>query len=247
VSGLGLEAAGPLLAVARPFGFGASRVGREHLRVGRNNQDGWALKFEEGRSVGVVTDGCGSQPRSELGAQLGAQFLASALSRREEPLSEAMALGATDALCALLRELATTLDPSAPSEVLDRHFLFTFLAVVREGARTLIFGMGDGTTVIDGVVQRLEPGPDNAPEYCAYRLSGPRKPEPRVHFFGHAQVVAVMTDGFDLLGQRAPDLVSGLFGGAAAWRNPLTLQRRLNVLAEAEPLSDDATLVVLGG
>lgn len=247
MSDLGLEAAEPLLAVARPFGFGASRVGREHLRVGRNNQDGWALRLEAGRSVGVVTDGCGSQPRSELGAALGAQFLATTLSRREEPMSEEMPRRATDALCALLRELATTLDPSAPREVLDRHFLFTFLAAVREGARTLVFGMGDGTTVVDGVVRRLEPGPDNAPEYCAYRLTGPRRPEPRVHFFGNAEVVAVMTDGFDLLGQRAPELVSGLYGGAAGWRNPLTLQRRLNVLAEVEPPSDDATIVVLGG
>ena len=51
--------------------YGATHVGRDHVRVGRNNQDGVFAT----RDVVVVTDGCGSQPHSEVGAQLGARFL----------------------------------------------------------------------------------------------------------------------------------------------------------------------------
>ena len=52
-----------------------------------------------------------------------------------------------------------------------------------------------------------------------------------------------MTDGFDRLDTQR---VLALADTAALSRNPLTLQRRLNVLAESERFSDDATIALLG-
>lgn len=242
MTSVAFESGSSRVATPAAYAHGASRIGREHLRVGKNNQDGFAFRAHGGRAVGVVTDGCGSQARSEVGALLGAQFLAGYL--WGEQIESGLAARATEALCAFLSRLASELGGVATHEVLERHFLFTFLAAVKEGPRALVFGLGDGGLVVDGSLQRLDAGPENAPEYCAYRLVGQGQLEPRVHFEGEAEVVAVMTDGFDGLG---PELVTGLCGQARGWVNPLTLQRRLNVLSEAERLSDDATLVVLGG
>jgi hypothetical protein len=226
-----------------PSPRGASLIGREHVRVGRNNQDGFSLRTSSARTVGVVTDGCSSQARSEVGAQLGAQFLSGWLSR--EPLSTELPLRATDALCAWLYRTAVELDDAqALDAVLDTYFLFTFLAVVREGPRALVFGMGDGALLVDDQVVRLDSGPQNAPEYCAYRLGTGRRPEPQLHFVGEAKTVALMSDGLDCLLAREPGRVRSLFDGDLT--NPLTLQRRLNVLGEAERFADDATLVLVG-
>ncbi len=234
----------PSLA-GKAYAYGASRVGREHLRVGKNNQDGFSLRAEGRRAVAVVTDGCGSQAHSEVGALLGAQFLAGHLWRA--PLTSELAEGATLALGDFLSRLVSEVGGASTAEVLERHFLFTFLAAVKEGPRAMVFGVGDGAVIVDGVLRQLDPGPDNAPAYCAYRLTGQGDPRPQLHFEGDAAVVAVMTDGFDGLLRQDSERVTGLFEGASEWRNPLTLQRRLNVLSDTERVSDDATLVVLGG
>jgi Protein phosphatase 2C len=213
-------------------------MGREHLRLGRNNQDGCAVRVTPTHEVGVVTDGCGSQVSSEVGAQLGAQFLAGWLS--QQALDERLPSRATDALTAFLFRSASELGLDS----LDRFFLFTFLAAVRVGAQTQVFGIGDGVVVVDELVLRLDPGPDNAPPYCAYRLGSAHRPEASVHFQGTCQRVAVMTDGLTAL---TDDEVKGVLAQVADSANPLAVQRRLTVMAETKRLHDDSSLVVLGG
>jgi hypothetical protein len=227
-----------------PFAQGASVTGRAHARLGRNNQDGWAVRGGPAHQVAVVADGCGSRPRSEAGALLGAQFLAGWLTSR--PLSEELPEQAAEALAGFLGRLARDLDQAHPGAALQAQLLFTFLALVREGPRVQVFGLGDGAVLVDGAWVRLDAGPDDAPDYCAYRLlSADGGPRARQHFLGEARLAAVMTDGLADLAPAATEAL--LLGGAAGWGNPYTLQRRLNVLHEAHPFSDDATLVVSGG
>lgn len=220
---------------------GGSVIGRDHARVGRNNQDGVAVLPD----VVVVTDGCSSQPQSEVGAQLGARFLATWLAHHGRVDTETPAR-ATEALTAFIGEAARSLGGDLAA-TLERYFLFTFLAAVRDGERALVFGLGDGAVVVDADVVRLDAGPENAPPYCAYRLSASgSRPEAQLHFFGEARSVAVATDGLDPLVRRDPRALAQLVQDVALARNPLSLQRRLNVLAEAERFADDATLAVLG-
>ncbi len=218
--------------------FAATHIGRDHLRVGRNNQDG---VFSTTR-VAVVTDGCSSQPQSEVGAQLGARYLGQWLSAQPE-LTPDLPHRATDALTAYLYQSVLALGPDV-EPLLERYFLFTFLAAVRIGARGMIFGLGDGAFLIDDELVKLDSGPDNAPPYCAYRLTNTgSRPEAQLHFWGPAKRLAVMTDGFDRL---APPRLLELTNEEALHRNPLTFQRRLNVLAETERFTDDATIALLG-
>jgi hypothetical protein len=216
--------------------FSASHIGREHLRIGRNNQDG---VFTSG-TVAVVTDGCSSQPQSEVGAQLGARFLGNWLSKQSE-LSADLPERATDALTSYLYQSVLALGPEVEA-MLERYFLFTFLAAIRIGDRGMIFGLGDGAFLVDDDLVKIDSGPENAPPYCAYRLttSGSR-PEAQTHFFGEAKRLAVMTDGLNQLSiERVKELTTALNP------NPLTLQRRLNVLAEKERFADDATIALVG-
>jgi hypothetical protein len=215
--------------------LGGSAIGREHARLGRNNQDAFCVRSNGERVVGVVSDGCGSQPSSEVGARLGAQWLAQWLV--DQPLDAGLADRALGALATWVGEVARGLGEGG----VEAFFLFTVLAVVRDGRRTVVFGAGDGGVWVDGVRTRLEAGADNAPDYCAYRLSSAARGRPQVHFDGGCDRVAVMTDGLD---QATDDELAALVAQAV---NPLAVQRRLNVLAENRRLHDDATVVVLSG
>lgn len=218
--------------------FAATHIGRDHLRIGRNNQDG---VFTSQR-VAVVTDGCSSQPQSEVGAQLGARFLGHWLTGLSE-LTTDLPQRATDALSGYLYQSVLALGPEL-EPLLERYFLFTFLAAIRIGDRAMIFGLGDGAFLVDDELLHIDSGPENAPPYCAYRLtSSGSRPEAQLHFLGPARRLAVMTDGFHQL-ERARLLV--LMEETALHRNPLTLQRRLNVLAQTERFTDDATIALLG-
>lgn len=219
--------------------FGATHIGREHVRLGRNNQDGVFCA----PGVVVVTDGCSSQPRSEIGAQLGAHFLGQWLLEQKES-SDSLPARANEALLKWMEATARAL--GGPFEaVLEHYFLFTFLAAVRVQGDVLVFGVGDGGVLVDDRRWSLDSGPDNAPSYGAYGLVPElgRVVEVAVHHRGPAKRAAVMTDG---LLRVSDDALLALTSLEGLDRNPLTLQRRLNVLTENERLHDDATVAILG-
>jgi hypothetical protein len=227
----------------------ASAIGREHVRLGRNNQDAVATARGGSAVVAVVCDGCSAEPGSEVGAQLGSRFLANWLALRmaQAPLGLDVAETATDTLGAWMYRIAPSLDPTPDSMagVLQRHFLATFLAAVTQGDRALVFGMGDGVVQVDDVNTILDSGPANTPEYLAYRFIRDSRARPRVHFYGTARRVALLTDGFEPLLRQDGHAIDTLFDDEVVWHNPVHLQRRLNIMAERERFGDDATLALI--
>ena len=193
--------------------------GREHVRLGRNNQDAVAGCRANGRTAVVVADGCSEGAFSEVGSRLVARFVASRACELDEP--EAV----VDALVAWLRAL------SLGEAFVQEQLLTTFLCAVAHGEAVWVFGVGDGVVFVDGTTRVLDPGPDNAPPYVAYRLVGLDAPLV-VHHRGPARRVAIATDGASRL-----DLLPS-FG----WSNPQALQRRLNL---ASGLHDDCTAALL--
>lgn len=232
----------------RFFVSSGSVTGREHLRLGRNNQDARALIRREDRIVAVVADGCSQGALSEAGAILGTRWLAAWLARHGGPvdtLPEALGAALDAYLCTVLAPLEALGVPreAAVSELL----LFGFLAVVIDPEQTVITGQGDGLFVLNGVKTRLEPPVDNAPQYPAYRLlhadrllAGATGSGPTLHASfptSRLQHLALATDGAAAL-----ELPLWLEDPLLA-RNRAHLQRRLNLAAP--DLFDDTTVTCI--
>jgi len=237
-------------------------IGREHVRLGRNNQDAAAVRRRPDVVAVVVADGCSSGRFSEVGARLGASFLAERLAATR-PEDAAGVRGSVAALRDFLRTVAVGVlqgDVDGLSAAVHDHFLFTLLGAVITRTRAIVFGMGDGVYSINGRPTVLDAGPDNAPPYLGYDLLAKTADESGVAV--HADMPAaevrtllIGTDGLVDLMQRAHEpLASGEpQGGLAQFeiddgllKGPLLLQKRLVVLGETNRrLRDDTTVVVV--
>ena len=238
-----------------------SLLGRDHARVGRNNQDACAAGAALGWHVVVVTDGCSSGASNEVGARLGAAFLAAQapalLATTAGALSAARA--ATDALAAALGGLVSRFaDPAARAAFVADHLLFSFLVAAVGPARAVVFGMGDGVVLAGDAPCCLDPGPDNAPAYLGYRLVSPEALdapfapgalEPQLHVDRPREglsVVGVATDGLGELLARDREGALSLLRGPFDLLNPSLLGKRLRALAgRGLAPADDTTLALL--
>ena len=246
----------------------ASVPGRDHLRVGKNNQDAVALWRDARRLVAVVADGCGSSPRSELGAQAGARILVQRLARRlgagqrDEPLSddavidwlESVRQELLEPLRRLARDLAGSDDLRGLAETVRDHLLFTLAGACITPAGILLFALGDGALSLDGEAIALGPFPNNSPPYLGYALL-PEKahgfPDASLRFrlvrrAASFRALALGTDGaLELFAQESAE---ALLGDDALFTNPDALRRKLWLLAQGKSgrsLRDDTTLVLL--
>jgi len=222
--------------------------GREHTRLSRNNQDGLAIRAHNNRLVAVITDGCSSGTFSEVGARLGAAWLADAALHTDSPAA------ALDTLLTRLDTLAPTGDARVPF-VAD-YLLFTALVAIVTPDRALIYGLGDGLCAIrtptGAALSALDAGPDNAPPYLGYRLLDPTalarfdgELSPVVHSDGPADFDALLI-GSDGLSDLPPEALLDLLTAPAHGRNASLLQKRLNALGPRKgQLPDDTTAVLL--
>jgi hypothetical protein len=247
-----------------------SLIGREHVRTQRNNQDGLALVCRDDLLVAAVTDGCSSGRYSEVGARLGAGWLAQWVpvyaERHGSVHSPAFLQAVTDGFLSYLQGVARRFHPvrdAMPATVQD-YLLFTFLVVAMTPAETCVFGLGDGVVGLNGELQVLEAGEGNAPPYLAYRLVEKALMEPvgmlQPVIFAQCPTAAVdhvliATDGAAEIDGRAGDrLPSGdpvgslqdLARDPRYGRNPSLLQKRLTVLGDVNRwLHDDTTMVLI--
>jgi len=230
-----------------------SVTGRAHRQAERDGQDGHALVVAEHVMAAIVTDGCSSGRRSEIGARIGAGWLAALVEQRfagdlSQAAARAAAADVSRELLVRLGLLARSLDPAGNVDAtrIDESLLFGFLAAVVTTSTTIVFGIGDGIVVVDGEVTAIDPGPDNAPPSVAYGLLDPRAADgaPRVHFVGPTagvDTVAVATDGLAPL----VSTLATLAGDPRYAVNPSLLRKRLVVLSDRGTFSDDATVAVL--
>lgn len=220
-----------------------SVTGRDHRRAQRDGQDGFALVVSADTDVvaAVVTDGCSSGRASEIGARLGAAWIATLIEERfagvkDEDGARIAAQRVVDGLVDRLRDLSASL--RADARVVGDMLLFGFLAIAVTKDVTTVFGVGDGLASVDGDVTLIDPGPENAPTYAAYALLGAHI-EPRVLFVGRAECIAVATDGVDATTLRE------LAVDARLDKNTSLLRKRMNLLAEEGRFDDDATVAVV--
>lgn len=248
--------------------FGVSSgsvVGREHVRLGRNNQDGVAVRADDQRLAAVVTDGCSSSKYAEVGARLGATFIAGEvlrLLRAGKPPTMELAYATTRSLVTYLDTVAQGLSPddAEREDLIGEYLLFGYLCLAIDGQRACIFGVGDGVFSLNGDIHVLDPGPDNAPPYVGYLLMNgrSRSASPVLHIQTKVELVETMmigTDGLlDL--ERTPDLPlkdGDRQGGIEQFEEDASListagrlQRRLSILGDTNHrMRDDTTVVVV--
>src|SRR5437763_8785392 len=106
------------MTLSRVFAVAAGGVtGREHRRAERDGQDGWATVASNDVVAAIVTDGCGSGRSSEIGARVGAAWIAALVEQRfrgagGEARARAAAAEVAGELLARLEPLARSFDPA---------------------------------------------------------------------------------------------------------------------------------------
>jgi hypothetical protein len=249
----------------------ASVVGRDHLKLGKNNQDALAHWSHGDLFCAVVADGCGSSAHSETGAQLGARLLCNALAlklgrgERFEHASQVLEELRLEML-ARLRPIALALagsdDPRTLAGAVRDHLLFTLVGAVLGPFGTLLFSIGDGALALEAPANRtieslpLGPFAGNEPPYLGYALLHERAhgfADQALRFQIAAQrdtacALALGTDGALELFAGSPPVL--LLNDPALFNNPDALRRKLWLLAQgkssdAPALRDDTTLVLV--
>lgn len=170
----------------RSFDMTAASVpGYLHVRGHRNNQDGYAVAADDQALVAFVCDGCGSTVHAEVGAKLGARFLAHrglALLYQDgivRDLSTEMARSVfleelRQAAIAFMRGILDELGNDGRDDVLD-YFLFTIVGAIVTPQVTIVATIGDGVFEVNGAYTEI--GQDNQPTYLAYDLIDPQPGE----------------------------------------------------------------------
>ena len=237
--------------------------GRQHADSGANNQDAfWWTRTGDG-VVAVLADGCGSSPRSEVGAELGVRLFGAGLVRAlgsgalREP-SELLESASRGMLGRL--EVLAEAAGDRPEKAVHDLFLFTLVGAVLAPPIAFAFVYGDGVVVIDGEAHRLH-APGDAPDYPGYALLTGIQPVPFVwQLSPEIRSLVLGTDGAaELLVPGAPFALEELVDDEVLFRNPFALGRRLALAArdrvrrraggelsrERGRLADDTTVVVI--
>lgn len=150
---------------------GGSITGRDHLLVGKNNQDAYYWVNSDEFAIAVVCDGCGSGAHSEVGAKIGAVLVV-------EAIAKALASGVVDDafwqqvqqnVLIQLQSLAKAMGSNLYRTV-SNYFLFTIVGALVTPIEAFVFSIGDGVIIVNGKLMQIGPFPGNAPPYLAYDL-----------------------------------------------------------------------------
>lgn len=150
-----------------------SVIGREHQRLGKNNQDAYFLLSNEDYTIAVVCDGCGSGSNSEVGAKIGAKLVVETIATHlKNGLDQPNFWD--DIRLNLLSQFETFVNilsqENERKEFIYNYFLFTIVGVIITPNKTVIFAIGDGVIFINGRQILIETFANNAPPYLAYGL-----------------------------------------------------------------------------
>jgi hypothetical protein len=246
---------------------GGSVIGRDHRRTFKNYQDGSLIVRNSECTLALVTDGCGSSPHSEVGAQLGARFTADAILDMvwRGAVSKAGWSYMFYDVLGRIRDVVLNMHGS-PYRLVEDYFLFTMVGALLYGGEATFFAVGDGVIIVNGELTTLGPFPDNQPPYAGYGLLGKRGLEVQTVKtcpLSGLQHFLIGTDGVsDLIAARGNCLpgMNGQVGPVSQFwdeerylgGNPDLVSRRLRVIGrdwpkrDPEPglLPDDTTLIV---
>ncbi len=153
-------------------------VGRDHRKIGKNNQDAYYLRVNQDSIIGIVSDGCGSAKYSEVGAHLLVKLCGNTLNRYLELLQSCIDSNKRLAnywkliqrkMLLELSKIALALG-SDIKRVISDYLLATVLGFVMTQEKTIFFSIGDGEAYLNGHLFKFGSFPNNAPPYFAFLL-----------------------------------------------------------------------------
>ncbi len=238
---------------------GGSVPGTDHINSGqpswRNNQDAFAIEVTDTHIVAVVSDGCGANPRSEVGATLGSRIVCQALHEFFDSGGQVTAQTASELLShvemQLVRNMRLTAemlgDQTSFESRVKECLLFTLVGAVVTDSVAFVFTYGDGVFAINGDISVIEEFEGDAPPYPAYRLVSTDMPDSALGFQLRAymsadevQSILIGTDGVEKFIAAEHTVLSGKGGEvgplAQFWENqkfvnnPDNIRRRLAVI-----------------
>lgn len=161
----------------------ASVPGSDHIAPGQpnkiNKQDAIAVVPYERGFVAVICDGCGSTPRSDIGADFGSHVLAQqvhdlCVATPKGPAPKFDWTAITDRFLETLKRYASQYvspdDQPAFDQLVHDRLLFTAIITIQWDSTTIVAACGDGLVKVDDELTWLEPPLRDAPPYLGYRL-----------------------------------------------------------------------------
>lgn len=233
-----------------------SIVGKDHLRLNKNNHDAYNIvEREDGSIVAVVCDGCGSGAHSEIGAKLAAfklpyfiNLIADAKNLDKAEITGVVELNnyITDLAIKMIWQTGN-IDNQLISVIKD-YFLFTCVVAIITERWIAIGSIGDGVYALNGNIKQIGPYLNNAPPYSSYGIvpyavdEKYRNPKFQVHEIMYIededfQSLMIGTDGVEDLqaaeNKRVPGKdelvgpISQFWTEDKYFNNKMALQRRL--------------------
>jgi len=235
----------------------ATAPGATHTNPGQpgktNNQDSVTSRTHPKGVVVVLCDGCGSQPCSGTGADIGANVIAQVVREHvirittpEELNWKAICKEVISSLRTIIATFTSDSSVATFEQAVVTRFLFTAMVLVTIDDIAVVASFGDGVVIVDDELILLEPPILNSPPYIGYLLlkeSAYHTTEMKPHL--GFSVVRVVT-----LSELKEGLIVGTDGleGLAdedlhhpALAQPKSLQRWLNVQT-AERIHDGTFL-----
>ncbi len=145
----------------------ASIIGSSHQKLYYNNQDAYEYYQDSDIIVGVVADGCGSGSNSEVGAQLGVNFVYNfCLKYFSHNPFDANLL--KKELIDYLKNIVINQGTEEELEFIENYLFFTLFGFVVKKDKTHIFHSGDGFYILNDKEVIIEQ--NNRPNYIAKNL-----------------------------------------------------------------------------
>jgi len=239
-----------------------SVIGREHLRLKRNNQDsvctGSVRVGDKTYYYGVICDGCSGRnataTHNEVGAQLMAYFAV-------KEITSMLLMGSTISHIAgslynrclgYLHAIASLTSSGNPQEsvpFISNYLCCTIIGFVMDNESAVIFSAGDGVIVINDQINHINQ--NDHPFYLGLSLVDPRflaldsNELPRMFCTQEFKInninrFAICTDGI------TNTAIEKIFGLNGPHGGPLGLGRKLKVLAlREEQFTDDCTVITV--
>lgn len=148
-------------------------AGRYHRQPGSlgNSQDACMMSTSSHLIVGAVSDGCGSSPFSQFGAQLTVNLLCKLITkrfRRGMTLDQGWFDDLLNALVKRLKIAGRNFLHGELQDVIESHLMATAGGIIITDDTSYVFGAGDFFYGTDGEVNEWLPDKGNYPRYPIY-------------------------------------------------------------------------------